>query len=560
MRFKRALPNAAVIALFIVFSAAQAHASAPGKDNWARWEIWSWKDVALGNVTTNLDSGGGSDEGGGIGGKAGWGRGGSASANVPVGSRVYECLERLELDGLIKTGLLSTRPISRAEGARLTSEAERRFEALPEQLKQRKSRARADIQRLKTMFREELGGGSPAVLVKPADRIYLEYLYSSKTPVFPNVNNNGDEFRKGANLRLGTDTAVKLFNRASLYLNPEFRLSDDTPSGKLLQGYLTFDLAGVELEAGRDSMWWGAGYHGDLLLTNNAAPFDMIKVSSARPVLLPWKLKYLGLFKPTFFLTHLEKDRDFPRASLLGMRLDFKPTPRFQIALNRVFIFGGEGRRSLNLGEWAKVFFVSDSADHADSPINGDQLASIDASYVYASENSYIPFSGLKLYTEWGAEDSSGHTKTPTGRANLYGVFVSGPFWMPDVDLRVEWANTARNARYGPLWYEHGVYTDGYRYNGLVIGHHMGGDAQDLFLRAQYHGDNGKQIGVEYDTERSGIHGSSVTKKKWLGVDVTYPLKTDISVQGNYGMEVVKSDNSEPVKGFTVGVKMAWEF
>ncbi|MDO8426120.1 MAG: capsule assembly Wzi family protein, partial [Deltaproteobacteria bacterium] len=279
-----------------------------------------------------------------MGGRGGWWAGGvSASPNVPVGSRVYEYLERLEVEGLIKTALLSTKPISRTEGARLTSEAESRFDALPEQLKARKGRARADIQSLRKEFSQELTRGAPAFSIKPAEGLYLKYIYGSKKPVFANVNNNGDELREGANLRLGAASVVKISDWASFYINPEFRLNDDKPSGELIHGYMTFNLAGVELELGRDSMWWGQGYHGDLLVTNNAAPFDMIKVSSARSFLLPWKLKYLGLFKPTFFLTHLEKERDFPRASLLGMRLDFKPTSRFQIALNRVFLFGGEG-------------------------------------------------------------------------------------------------------------------------------------------------------------------------------------------------------------------------
>src|SRR3972149_12288524 len=48
---------------------------------------------------------------------------GAPPVNMPVGSRFYEDFELLEVKGLIHSGLLSTRPFGRPEGARLTLEA-----------------------------------------------------------------------------------------------------------------------------------------------------------------------------------------------------------------------------------------------------------------------------------------------------------------------------------------------------------------------------------------------------------------------------------------------------
>jgi len=54
----------------------------------------------------------------------------------------------------------------------------------------------------------------------------------------------------------------------------------------------------LELEVGRDSLWWGPGYNGALLMTNNARPFDLVKLSNAYPYRIPW----IGLLKFIFLL------------------------------------------------------------------------------------------------------------------------------------------------------------------------------------------------------------------------------------------------------------------
>jgi hypothetical protein len=321
---------------------------------------------------------------------------------------------------------------------------------------------------------------------------------------------------------------------------------------EVLYGYAVLSIGNLEVQAGRDSMWWGSGYNGALIMTNNAKPFDMLKITSERPFRLPWAFGYLGALRPTWFLTTLEEDRDFPNARLMGMRLDFKATERFQIGASRVFMFGGDGRKSLSAGDWLKLFIASDDAEHSESPTNGNQIVSIDASYVYHNTNERMPFSGIKLYTEWGAEDSSGDTKTPTGRANIYGALIHEPLWLKNADIRVEWANTARNKRYAEAWYTHSIYTTGYTYEGNIIGHSMGTDSQDLFVRAEYRTESGAVFGMEADHEASGIH-SHETKRTWLGGDILYPFAPDITIEGGVGFEnTVNAEDEDASDGGVV--------
>lgn len=460
-----------------------------------------------------------------------------SSVNAPLDSPVYGDLERLEVKGLIDSALLSTRPFGRLEAARLIREAR---EKEPSSAKG----GEGIIFRLESRFKDALE--NPGVsYFKPLDVFYVKAGYTSdENPFFLNINNNGDHFMKGGNLRMGLASSAGVFDVFSFYLNPEYRLDSNSERGTLLLGYMTVDLLGATLELGRDSMWWGPGYHGDLLLTDNAKPFDMIKLTSQRPILLPWIFRFIGPIKPTIFITHIDKDMNFPRANILGMRLDFKPTPRLEIGLTRLFLNGGHGRKKPTLSDWWKLFLASNSAEHSGSPIDGSQMASIDASYVYVNERKWVPFSGIKLYAEWGFIDSPGTTLVPTGRADLYGAFMDEPLWLKDLDMRIEWANTAHNARYGPLWYTSGTYSTGWRYLGDIIGHHMGADARDLFARIQYHYREKATLGVEGDWEKSGFHSGSITENRWGGMDVYYYPAENMTLMVGGGLQEIKAGNS----------------
>ncbi len=459
---------------------------------------------------------------------------GAVSVNIPAGDSVVRDIERLEVKGLIKSGMLSTRPLSRYEAARLTVESEGEYGVLR---KKSPSQARDIIERLHREFRGEIEGFADGTYLKPLERAYVSYLYGGKTPYFKSINNSGDSYASGSNIRAGLQMSARLGDSLILSLNPEYRLDERGSGDGIKTGYIAAEAGNFSLQVGKDSMWWGSGAHGGLIMTDNAKPLEMIKASAQRPFLLPWIFGRMGLFKPTVFLARLEKERSHSNPNLLGMRLDFKPTDRFQIGFNRVFMFGGEGRRSLSASEWLKVFIASDSSEHTGSPIDGNQIASIDASYVYVNDSRYLPFSGVKLYTEWGAEDSSGDTKTPSGRANIYGAYIDEPAWLGDVDLRVEWANTARSARYGPQWYYHGTYYPGYTYKGAVIGHHMGGDSKDLFARLQYHASARTRAAIETDHEENRVHSASTTNRRWIAADLSHRLSDGLEVTIGAGIQ-----------------------
>lgn len=453
---------------------------------------------------------------------------------IPVGDQIYKELEFLEVNGLVESAMLSTKPINKSELREYLIEAEDKI---------RRTRSPAETRRLITIDRikKRLGSETGAKsIVKPLSDVYFKTAYSEKAPYFLAVNNSGDAYAKGLNVRTGFSTEAALGETFFAGLNTELKAQDSYGSARVdvPWGYLNIELDSAEFMAGRESLWWGPGYHGALLLSNDAKPLDMLKFTTSHPVILPWVFSGLGLFRPTAFLARLEEDRDFSRANLLGMRFHFKPTRRLQIGFNRTFMFGGEGRRSLGISDWVKVLIASDSAEHMNSPINGNQLASIDVSYVYVNDERhlFLPFSGAKIYTEWGAEDSSGDTKTPSNRANIYGAYFGEPLFIKNSDIRFEWANTARQPANTLRWYSHLLYKTGYTHEGRNIGHHMGGDAQDFFVRAQYHAKSGMLIGIEADIEKAGIHTKEV-KRSWMTGDISTPVGKDLTVSATAGIE-----------------------
>ena len=44
--------------------------------------------------------------------------------------------------------------------------------------------------------------------------------------------------------------------------------------------YASVEALGIELTAGRESLWWGPGHHGALLASNNAEPISMLRLTN----------------------------------------------------------------------------------------------------------------------------------------------------------------------------------------------------------------------------------------------------------------------------------------
>ncbi|MBF0542065.1 MAG: hypothetical protein HQK91_11530 [Nitrospirae bacterium] len=473
----------------------------------------------------------------------------ASSSNIPLGSYIYEDLERLELKGLINTAILSSKPFSRIEGARLVQEAVDASESFEfEDV----VGYQAILERLKKEFAPELSGNKEKVRVTSLESAFLTYLYSSKDPVHMSKNNDGDVYSSASNVKGAFTSKVTFYDTVTVLIEPQAQFNSSISELNILNGYAILDFLGLEFEVGRDSLWWGSGSNGALLMSNNARPFDMVKFTTTEAV------DFLGQFKPVIFYTSLGTDNQaVHNTKLCGIRLDLKPLTWFQFGLTRTMMFGGDGRTVMGLAQWWNAFWVQNNQEHFSNTFNNKQLASIDATFTYINQTGFLPFTAIRIYNEWAASDSNisgGSIVQPNGWSVLAGALIDEPANISGTDLRFEFGDTALNQRYGFLWYTDQLYSTGYTYMSRVIGDAMGGDSKNIYLRGQYHLDNGAVYGLEFEQVWNGIYSTpspgilnpynhsldSITDI-WIGGDVSYPINEYLTIQGGAGYENLKN-------------------
>ncbi|RQW77406.1 MAG: capsule assembly Wzi family protein, partial [Geobacter sp.] len=194
-----------------------------------------------------------------------------ADTYIPVDSLLYDDFRFLEAEGIITTSMLSTLPISRLEGARLTTEA------LNNASIGNSSRIDRVVSRLEKEFVRELDIAKPAYL-KPADTAHLQYAYSDRESFFAKKNRDGLSVRRGNNTFL--DLTSRFDSRyVGLAVKPELSIYDDATQLTLKKAYLLANLGREEFMVGKESAWWGPGRNGSILLSTNAEPLTTLKIS-----------------------------------------------------------------------------------------------------------------------------------------------------------------------------------------------------------------------------------------------------------------------------------------
>jgi len=376
-----------------------------------------------------------------------------ASIYVEVGDQVYEYLEYLEARGCIKSGILTTYPLSQKEILRLINEAEEVCKGdsyIKEALKKIKNRISYD----------------PVVpFFKPIDEVKVEVGYADSEEVSQRFyNNDGDEFKQGYNLRIGFNTFFS-GNRFSAFLKPEYQIDKEASVVNFKKAYGVFSWYNLNFLFGKESQWWGPGRNGSIILSNNAEPFTMIRIENESPIVFPW----IGLFKFVFFVTKLNKDRVVPQPYLWGMRINIKPFPYLELGFSRTALLGGEGC-SEDLNTWIKSFVGKDE-DTPKEPI--DQRAGFDIKITIP--NRYLSF---QTYLEAEGEDENGGI--PSYWAYTLGLYLPEIPKLRGLSLRAEYTTTPKE------WYMHYIYKSGYTYEGHIIGHHIGRYAKGIWGELSY--------------------------------------------------------------------------
>ncbi|MCX5715299.1 MAG: hypothetical protein NTV07_00180 [Candidatus Omnitrophica bacterium] len=340
-------------------------------------------------------------------------------------------------------------------------------------------------------------------------------------------NENGLRLRDGYNLRVRAYPWATIHDMATLSATPEFRLTDSGNQLFFEELAAKFSVSNLELTAGRSAMWWGPGYHGSMLLSNNAKPLDLVRFQTIKNFRLPWGLEKIGSFGVDFFVSQLEKDRTVQKPKFGGLRLEYSPLRCLTLSANRTAIFGGKGRPKLHFHDYMRIFTGTNDLNQDTDKNNADQLASFGARLAIPLRPEARIASGVELYGEWAGEDKFAPWENESP-GFLTGMFLTDVLNNDGTDLRVEYAKNKSG------WYNHGIYDaagtgTAYTYKGEIIGHHMGGDADDLFLRLSKEVPflttpffNFVKVGAQLDLERHGISLDVTEKRTQIVADITW--------------------------------------
>lgn len=479
------------------------------------------------------------------------------SLNVPVGHWSYDAIEKLAIWGMVDMSNLSKKPISRIQMARCIAEVIKKtqdvdFNYLSIDSTQIKILEQF-LKRLIEEFRNELveiGVGLGA-----DDESHKKFFKTSGSlnskksftnlDVSENIleNEAGWHLRDGLNIKVGFDTWFRAGDFVGFALSPGVRHSKYDTDLTIERGYLQGSLYNIRIQVGRDSLWWGPGYHGSLLLSNNAFPFDMIRVNNDTPLKLPLIFEKLGPTNIEYFITRLEEKRQISRSYFSGLRLEFNPVTFFNFGFSRTIIFGGKGAPRPDIADYLQIFLPEH--ENKLGILDNDQKISVDFRLRTPLIAKILPFfaTDLEIYGELaGEDDTTDITQLQPGHAINGGVFIPNLLNNKGLDMRIEFAQNDE------VWYIHHAHGS-YRYKDSLIGHHMGTDSNDIFIRISKQFLDELIFGLQFSRERSGRSLAYIQTKNELRADITLLHTPNSTLSAAYEFEDI--DNIENISGNT---------
>jgi hypothetical protein len=483
----------------------------------------------------------------------------ASSTNVSLTSDLYSDMELWAAEGLIESNLSSIKPFARSEVGRQLVEA---LDNCNAQKNPSATCLKIKRQYAKLFETEITEARSPenisGTFLKPIENFSVSYNYL-KGP-FTIYNNEGIHYGEGQNALVQLQAEARLWGVLSFFVQPALiynqhsgwtftskssAYSDSTTYAEdggstnlqLHKGYVKLNIYNFEVEVGRDSLWWGPGYHAALLMSNNAPPMDMIKLSNPEPVLLPWIFSYLGPVQFNLIFSQLNDERTgtaLANPFLYGLRLGIKPHSFLELGASHLVMFGGPGRRDMNLGDIITTLYSNTNRDNLITDSN--QEFAVDFALTIPNIKKYVFLvDGIKLYCEVGAEDSG---NPPDRRAYIAGFALYKPFALERTVFRGEYAILSPYSV--PLaWYNHGSYP--MRYEGQVFGDYVGTDAEDIFV--EWSQDFEKFFyKLAFERERSGIQTQTYPQFTFqYSGEIGYRLNSNSNITLRYAYEDINN-------------------
>ena len=125
--------------------------------------------------------------------------------------------------------------------------------------------------------------------------------------------------------------------------------SDNYRAGPLLErGYINAEIGPVAVEGGRDILVLGPGERAQMMVSQNAAPLDMVRVSTSHPLKIPRipvAVEALGA------VAWLRDPQTYHNTNLTILRMQLDLFDQFELGATQLLQLEGDGAPHLSFGE-----------------------------------------------------------------------------------------------------------------------------------------------------------------------------------------------------------------
>ena len=255
-----------------------------------------------------------------------------------------------------------------------------------------------------------------------------------------------------------------------------------------INAYLKFDLPWFELQLGQDTLQWGPGYHDSLLVSKNPLAMDMIKIQATyEPVTFT---AFTGILE--------DMSPEINHKYISGHRVEGYFWDRFGFGLSEVVVYGD--RFEPGYLNPVNIYLINEQPiSRADGrvPGSGDNvLMSVDMRLRLVDD--------FEIYGELMVDDGNPaanfkHWDTKFGI--LGGIYLTDPFGITDTDFHAEYAFINQYA------YTHVNPVNVYKHFTTPIGHQIGSDADNLWVKLRRRWTDRLETTFGYELERHGSGG-----------------------------------------------------
>jgi hypothetical protein len=227
------------------------------------------------------------------------------------------------------------------------------------------------------------------------------------------------------------------------------------------------------LSAGRAPVAYGRAAGGGIVLSG-AMPLARVKLETARPLGMPWPVRFLGSYSFHTFVSRLVEQRHERSPYFWGTSGSWHAHDRFTVSVHRGIMFDPHGTEHAAVGLrtlWSMLIGDVKGYDFE------DQIVSVGGRLRLPTE-AVLP---LTAYLEWGAEDAAGAWMNVPGQ--VFGLLAPTLPFAPGAGVGVEYARFGTSAgTRNPKWYRHAAFPGNWAWQDRVLGHGLGGAGRELVL------------------------------------------------------------------------------